>query len=104
MRYVLSTLRRAENDVEHIYGWLARHSSAGAVAWYRAYVDAIGDLRQNPLAFGFAAERSLARREIRQRNFRTSQGAYYRILFTVAEDQIRVLRVRGPGQPPLRRI
>src|SRR5574337_681469 len=101
MRYALSALKRAEKDVEHIYRWLARHSSTGAVTWYQAYVDAIADLRQNPLAYGLADERSLARRLIRQRHFRTSQGANYRILFAVTEDHIRVLRVRGPGQPPL---
>lgn len=102
MKYRLSTLRRAENDVARIYRWLAKRSPVGAVRWHEALDDAIGDLTVIPLSFGFADEPSLARRQVRQRIFKTRRGANYRILFMISENQILVLRVRGPGQPPVR--
>ncbi len=33
--------------------------------------------------------------------FKTPHGRTYRGVFTIVDDEIRVLRVRGPGQPSL---
>src|SRR5205085_910523 len=41
MSYTLLVLRRAENDVEQIYRWIAKRSLAGALAWREAYIRAI---------------------------------------------------------------
>ncbi|HEV2971514.1 MAG TPA: hypothetical protein VGY55_16175 [Pirellulales bacterium] len=65
MNFELLILRRAENDVEGIYRWLAKHSPAGAARWRETYVAAIKDLIQNPFGFGFAEEASLARAQVR---------------------------------------
>jgi len=42
-------------------------------------------------------------RGIHQALFKTPRGRRYRIVFELTETEIRILRVRGPGQPPLRR-
>jgi plasmid stabilization system protein ParE len=103
MKFTLLIVRRAENDVERMYRWLSRRFLTGAIRWREEYVRAITDLTQDPLRFAFADEASLARREVRQRIFGTPRGGKYRILFGVSYDRVRILRVRGPGQPPLRR-
>jgi hypothetical protein len=33
--------------------------------------------------------------------FKTRRGRYYRLVYVIAEDEVHVLRVRGPGQPDL---
>jgi len=38
---------------------------------------------------------------IRHVFFRTRAGRTYRALFLLVGDEVRVLRVRGPGQPPV---
>jgi hypothetical protein len=38
---------------------------------------------------------------LRQATFRTRHGRTYRAVFTIVGDQVRILRVRGPGRPPL---
>ena len=38
-------------------------------------------------------------REVRQVLFQTRHGRPYRILYAISGDEVRVLRVRGPGQP-----
>ncbi|MBI1900279.1 MAG: hypothetical protein HYS13_04075 [Planctomycetia bacterium] len=39
--------------------------------------------------------------EIRQILFRTPKGRVYRMLFTIEADEVLVLQVRGPGEPPV---
>ncbi len=103
MNRTLLILRRAENDVERIYGWLVKRSPIGALRWRGAYLQAITEIKHDPLRFASASEPSLASRQVRQRMFRTPRGRNYRILFIVTDEFIRILRIRGPGQPPVRR-
>jgi plasmid stabilization system protein ParE len=95
---------RADADVERIFVWLARRSPQGAAAWYAAFSATIGRIVDNPVGFAVASE-ALPRwnRDIRQTLFKTARGNRYRIVFELTESEIRILRVRGPGQPPLRR-
>jgi plasmid stabilization system protein ParE len=101
MRYSVRTLPRAEFDAQQIYDWIHERAPEGALRWWQAFEDACKSLKRNPLAYGFAAEAESTGREIRQFLFKTSQGNYYRALFIVVDDEVRVLRVRGPGQPEL---
>ncbi len=66
-----------------------------------AFVSATAKLSKTPLLYGLAHESKHLRREVRQAFLRTRRGRMYRILFIVAEDAVRVLRIRGPGQPPI---
>jgi plasmid stabilization system protein ParE len=97
-------LARADADINRLFAWLARRSPRGAATWYDALFEAFGKIVANPARFAVAHE-SLPRwnRDIRQALFRTNRGNRYRIVFELTEAEVRILRVRGPGQPPLRR-
>ena len=91
----------ARLDVEHIYDWIAARSQVGARRWYAAFLDAANSLADTYDSCGIAAEGEEIGREIRQRFFRTRRGRIYRILFLVVKDEVRLLRIRGPGQGPV---
>ena len=39
--------------------------------------------------------------DVRQALFKTRRGRIYRMLFTIVGNEVRILRVRGPGQAPV---
>jgi len=102
MTYRLVIVDRAERDVAHIFKWLAKSSSQGATAWYNAYIGAIQQIVRLPEHSGIVAESARLRVEVREKLFKTRSGLKYRIIFELQEDLIRILRIRGPGQPPLK--
>ena len=102
MPFHVRTLERAERDLFGIARWLKKRSLLGARRWLLAYEDAKGKLGQTPLAYGRAPEDSRVDYELRQIFFKTPRGKRYRAVFTVAGDEVRILRVRGPHQRPLR--
>jgi plasmid stabilization system protein ParE len=59
-------------------------------------------LETNPLIAPLAPESGSFDIEIRSIVFRTRAGHAYRAIYTVADDEVRILRVRGPRQPPLK--
>ncbi len=101
MTYRVQTLPRAELDAQQIYEWIKEQSPDGARRWWLAFLDACDKLKRQPLSFALAPEFELSDREIRQILFKTRRGRYYRALYVVVEDEVRVVRVRGPGQPDL---
>lgn len=103
MKYQIRPLRRARNDVDQILRWIAheRKSPQGAANWLRAYEQAAKSLANFPERYGAAEENEAVDIEIQQFFFKTRRGRVYRGIFTVAADEILILRVRGPGQPPL---
>ena len=57
---------------------------------------------EHPRRFPLAPENSLATLgEVRQFLFKTRRGRTYRAVYVIMDDEVRILRVRGPGQPPL---
>ena len=102
MSFVVRELPRAMDDKERILDWLLDRSRQGAAAWLTAYDDALDRLRSNANAYGPALEdEDCPSANVRQMLFKTRQGRVYRILFLVQDTDVYVLRVRGPGQPPL---
>jgi plasmid stabilization system protein ParE len=101
MPYTVRSLPRAEFDAQQIYDWIRDRSPDGAVQWWQAFLDACERLRHQPTGFSLAPEADLSGRDIRHTLFKTRRGNVYRALFTVADDEVLILRVRGPGQPPL---
>jgi plasmid stabilization system protein ParE len=100
MTYTVVVLRRAQGDV--IYDRLAQRSITGAErCWYQTFRNAADSLRTNPTRYSEAPEAASLGYEIRQHFFKTPRGRAYRLLYLVASDEVRVLRVRGPGQTPL---
>ena len=94
-------LPRAEADLDFIFSWVAQQSPKGAAALLDAFENSLGGLRKWPEAFSIAPESELLQKELRQAFFRTRRGNTYRMIFLIAEDVVFILRVRGPGQPPL---
>lgn len=102
MIYRLVIVQPAESDVEEIYAYLRERSPQGAVSWYRAFLACTERIARQPLACSFATENAEFDFELRQALFKTRHGAPYRCVFTVTEDEVRILRVRGRGQKLLR--
>ena len=101
MSYRLNILPRARADVQHTFDWLRQRSPTGAEAWYLAFEEATEKLLFNPEGYGLAAEDEFVDYDLRQFLFKTRRGKRYRGLFTVVGNEVRVLRVRGPGQRDL---
>ncbi len=103
MSYRVVVVARARLDVETIYDWIADRSAEGAQRWLDQFEKATGTLATNPFVAPLTPESDRLDIEIRHTVFRTRAGRTYRAVFTVVDDEVRILRVRGPGQPPLRR-
>lgn len=100
-RYRLKILPRAQEDVAVIYSWLHARSPLGAARWIQAFEVATSRIAESPLEFALAPEAVILNQSVRQVLFKTPKGRTYRAAFLIADDVISVLRVRGPGQPPL---
>ena len=102
MSLPLRILPRAKTDFYGIFTYIEERSPKGAARWREALEKEILRLCENPEQFGYAPENKLAPYELRQLFFRTRHGLTYRVVFTVLDDEVFVLRLRGPGQPPLK--
>ncbi len=102
MKYHVIVLARARRDVASIYDWIAERSAEGAQRWLDQFEKAAAALETNPFIAPLAPESGSFDIEIRSIAFRTRAGRTYRAVFTVANDEVRILRVRGPGQPALK--
>jgi plasmid stabilization system protein ParE len=102
MSRTLRIVERARSDVDDIFHWLVARSVQGAIFWYLAFRHAIEKIASSPKSFAEAAESYPLGRQFRQAPFKTRRGRDYRIVFEVSDTEIIVLRVRGPGQRPLR--
>jgi len=102
MKYNVVALRRADADVRHITTWIAGRSLPGAEAWLEAYEQLLVRLVEQAGSFGVALENPDCNIPLKQALFRTRHGHTYRAVFTIVDDEVRILRIRGPGQPPLR--
>jgi plasmid stabilization system protein ParE len=101
MKFRVVTLRRAEADIRHITFWLAERSVSGAFSWLDAYEDLLDRLVQSADTCPAALEAAQCKIPLKQALFGTRRGRIYRAVFTIAGNQVRILRIRGPGQSPL---
>ena len=101
MTFRLRILPRAERDAQHLFDWLRARSPDGAIRWWFAFDQAVHQLVDHPHGYGLAPETESVRYELRQFLFKTRRGRRYRGVFVVVGDEVRVLRIRGPGQAPL---
>jgi plasmid stabilization system protein ParE len=103
MSRVLRILERARSDVDEVFDRLVHRSLQGAISWYLAFRYAIETIAATPENFAEAAESHPLGRPLRQALFKTRRGRVYRIVFETSDTEIMIVRVRGPGQSPLRR-
>jgi len=101
MTFKLRILPRAERDIQCIFDFIAEQSADGARHWWNAFHEAACRAGDYPGRFPFAPENALSACELRQFSFKTRRGRSYRAIFAVVNDEVRLLRVRGPGQAPL---
>ena len=102
MRFFVRELPRAIEDKRQILRWLLERSRQGAAAWLNAYDDALQRLEQNADSYGQAPENDECPLvDVRQALFKTRRGRVYRIVLFIEGTDAYILRVRGPGQPPL---
>ena len=102
MTYKVILLSRAETELADIAVWLSERSPDGAIRWLEAFDAARQSLSTNPKSCGLAPENDVVEDEIRQIFFQTRRGQPYRAVFTIIDDEVRVLHIRGPHQQPLR--
>ena len=96
-------LSYAKADVQQIYDWLRQRASRGAEAWYNVLQTRLEQLCDDADGCEVAAESKRLGEEVRETFFKTRQGRRYRIVFTIFESEVRILRVRAPGLRPLKR-
>lgn len=101
MKYIVRISPRAWQDADAIFDWLAMHSVDGASRWFNAMLEASYGLAENPFAFGLVLDDLPQGHAVRERLFKTPHGRPYRLVFVVSDTNILVLRIRGPGQPPI---
>lgn len=101
MSFKLRVLASADRDLQIIFDFISEQSLAGAERWWNAFLDAAARAASHPGQFPFAPENSLVHRDLRQFFFKTRHGKKYRAIFTIAGDELLILRVRGPAQGPL---
>lgn len=88
----------AQRNVEAIYEWVAERSPSGANRWYASLLTALHQLASDAERYAEAPESHRFSETIRNLAFRMRSGRVYRLLFTVSNDEVHVLFVRGPGQ------
>jgi plasmid stabilization system protein ParE len=102
MTLKLKILPRAADDVQCIFDYLAKHSPQGAADWWDAFDSAAQEATRGLVEHPLAPENGSTPFELRQVIFKTRAGRRYRFVFTIVDNELRIVRVRGPGQPSLK--
>ena len=91
-RVILQPLAKA--DLEAAYLWAARHAPETAARWLNRFEAALQTLDRNPKRCPFAREHGrIEGIELRELLF-GRRANVYRVIFTVDDDAIRILRIR----------
>jgi plasmid stabilization system protein ParE len=98
MNYDVLVLPAAERDVYRILTWLGKRSENAPAIWFRRWEDVVKTLSENPERCGFAPENEDHPADIRQIIFRTRRGNAFRAIFTIRQNSVFILHVRGSGQ------
>lgn len=101
MKFDVVALQRADADVRHISRWISERSLQGAATWLDAYSQLLDRLALDADSCAVALESHGSSLPLKQAVFGTKHGRKYRAVFTIVGKQVRILRVRGPRQPPL---
>jgi plasmid stabilization system protein ParE len=102
MTYRVILFRRAKEDVRKILRWLQKRSPDGMVRWRDEFYKTLDEIAADPSLSSAVSEGTRLPAGLKQWLFSTRQGNVYRIVFLIEREEIWVLRVRGPGQRPLR--
>lgn len=70
--------------------------------WLDAYEDALNRIQSHAAGFSEAQENDEFDIELKQSLFKTRRGRVYRIIFTIEQDVVSILRVRAGARGTLR--
>ncbi|KZL50000.1 type II toxin-antitoxin system RelE/ParE family toxin [Nodularia spumigena CS-591/12] len=90
----------AEAQIEQAYGWYRERNPEFADRWFRALMNAIATLQENPRRCNLAVEHEIFPEEVRQLLYGKSKNIY-RLLFTIRDTTVYILYVRHSAQAPL---
>ncbi len=85
---------RAQEDIREIFDWIHENAPEAAARWYDGLAVKLASLEQHPGRCSKAPEEDLVQREIRQLYYGKRPRDWYRALFDIKDDRVRVLRVR----------
>lgn len=100
MTYSVTITPSAKADIFETSAWLLENSPRTADKWMWNVSEAVTSLRKFPFRCPVAKEASAFDVEVRELLF-GSRSHKYRILFSVREDRVFILRVRSTRQRPL---
>ena len=98
MTFRVNLTDAARDDVRAILRWIENRSEAGALTWYRRWLQVLNTLESRADSLGLAPESEEHSEPIHQVIFKTKHGRPYRALYILRERNVFVLHVRGPGQ------
>jgi plasmid stabilization system protein ParE len=93
----------AQRDIAEAHLWLAEQAPDAADRWFDSIYDTIGSLQIFPERCPLAPENKFFKTEIRE-IFHGRRQHKYRILFTVSENEVRVLHIRHGARRALGEI
>jgi len=96
MEYRVEIALRALVEIDEVFAYIAADSPERATAFYRGLLSAVGSLATFPDRCGLAPENDATDFEVRQRLYGS-----YRILFTIGDGVVNVLRVRHAARRSL---
>lgn len=102
MKFNVHVSDQTWSDADRIFEWIAARSQQGAIQWDRAFFDALDRLQSSADQHGAALESTNLGKQVRECFFKTRRGLTYRLIYEIIDRDVYVLRVRGPGQRPIR--
>lgn len=98
IRFEVLITARAQSDLNEARAFIAKHAPEAAERWYFGFLEALLALEQSPRTWPVAEEGSSVSFELRQFPYRSRNGSVSRALFTIVDEEVRVLAVRRLGQ------
>lgn len=98
MKFKVELTQKARFELKEILRWLKSRSRVGAQRWSRRWEKVVSTLESHMHSFGLAPESEDHDEPVYQVVFKTRSGLPYRALFSIHQDVISILHVRGPGQ------
>lgn len=94
MKYSLQLSRKAAQDRDLDYAWFERnHSKKFADRWYAGLSRAVKAIQSSPLSSPLSVDIDEEGLEVREYLYDYSGQYKYRILYSIAEKQIHILRI-----------
>ena len=102
MAYRVEITEIAAAEIDNAYVWLRERSPEAAERWYRGLIATLETLRENPRRCVRILAASSAEAEVRQLIYGRRHGRY-RVLFTMTDDTVQIVRVLHGARAAARR-